>query len=231
MARSRAPGGPTRRSAPARVPAAAAVVAALFLGACSFDYGTESGAEVSAPPNATFRDFRHSVVIDGARVFELRAERAETYDAARKTLLFGVSFVEYDRRDGAVATEGGSDAAILYTDTEDAEFSGNIRIDSRREDAVVAAEYLAWNAAEKKLASRLDRAVEIRRGDGSWVRGAGFSADARRRSFAFREAAAGSFAAPGAASDAGPEAEPAAAPAPETVPTPAPAAEAEGGAP
>lgn len=212
MARSKAPRGLWRRAAPVRVPAAARasaaalpaaplaapvlLLAALLFGACSFDYGIDPGAEDSAPPNATFRDFRHSVVIDGARVFELRAERAETYDAAKKTLLYGVSFVEYDRRDGSIATEGGSDAAILYTDTEDAEFSGDIRIDSRCEDAVVAADYLAWNAAEKKLASRLDRAVEIRRGDGSWVRGAGFSADARRRSFSFREAAAGSFAAP-----------------------------------
>ena len=39
----------------------------------------------------------------------------------------------------------------------------------------------------------LDRTVEVSRGDGSWVRGAGFSADTRRRSFSFRESVEGSM--------------------------------------
>ena len=39
----------------------------------------------------------------------------------------------------------------------------------------------------------IDRSVTVTRGDGSWLRGAGFVADSRRRSFSFRESVEGAF--------------------------------------
>ena len=179
------------RLAAALAPAAAALAAAFLLAACSFDYGSASGAEGPEEPSFVFRDFSHSVVIEGRLAFELRAKLAEGYAESKRTVLTEVSFTEYERGTGEVANEGRADAAVLYDETEDAEFSGAIRIDSRREGAVVEAEYLAWDSSERRLESRLDRNVSVSRDDGSWMRGAGFSADARRRSFAFRDSVEG----------------------------------------
>lgn len=138
----------------------------------------------------------------GAKVLELHANRAETYLDEGRTFLHGVSFTEYDRSTGAASATGKADDAIFYSDTENADFSGAIRIQSLRDDATLSAEHLAWDGKDKLLTSGLDRTVEIRRGDGSWARGAGFSADARRKSFSFREAAEGVLVSKEAAAEA-----------------------------
>jgi len=171
----------------------AVLVIALSVAGCSLDYGQSEGVQGEELPDAVFHNFEHTVVDKGVRIFSVRAEKAETYNASKRTVLENVSFAEYDRSTREPVTTGSAERAVLFTDSEDAEFSGIIKIDSQREDAVVEAEYLAWDSSEKRLEGRLDRTVSVKRGDGSWVRGAGFSADARRRAFSFREATDGAF--------------------------------------
>jgi LPS export ABC transporter protein LptC len=158
----------------------------LLCAACSFDYGNSAVAAANEEPSATFVDFKHTVYSQGTKILELSANRAESYDADSKTLLFGVSFTEYDRSTGKVSTRGSADEATFYNATESAEFYGSIHIESVSNNAVLTAEHLSWNGKDKLLSSGLDRDVEIQRGDGSWVRGAGFLANARRRSFSFK---------------------------------------------
>lgn len=169
------------------------VLCGLALGSCSFDYGANGTEGTEELPSAVFHGFVHNIVDQDAKVLEIRAELAESYVESRRMVLRGVSFTEYDRSTGAAVTVGHAERAVVYTDTEDAEFSGSIVIDSSREDALLDAEYLAWDSDAKRLTSRLDRSVSVRRKDGSWIRGAGFSADLRRRSFAFRESVEGNF--------------------------------------
>jgi LPS export ABC transporter protein LptC len=162
-----------------------------WLQGCSFDYGSGQGGPSAEKPSAVFYGFTHTVMSEGVKLLELKAEKAESYDAAGKTLLHEVSFTEYDRASGEPSASGEAEEAVFYTDTENAEFSGSIKIKSLRDDASLAAEHLSWDGKAKTLAGGLDRTVEIERGDGSWVRGAGFSADARRRSYSYREAVEG----------------------------------------
>jgi LPS export ABC transporter protein LptC len=163
------------------------------LAACSFDYGGgASGA--SEKPSAVFVDFTHTIMMRGARVFEIKADRAESYDAEGKTLLYGVSFTEFDEKTHEAVAEGRADRGLIYTQSENAEFSGSISLKSQGEDATLRAEYLSWDSGKKLLSSRLDQNVEVRKGDGTWLRGAGFSADMRRRAFVFRDSAEGAFA-------------------------------------
>ena len=163
----------------------------LLLAACSFNYGGEEGAPRPDEPSAVFTGFKHVVYRDGARLLELSAAAAEAYDSEGKTLLHHVTFTEYDRSTGQPSAKGRADEVVFYSDTENAEFSGSIHIDSMRDDATLDAEHLSWDGKEKLLSGGLDRTVSVRRGDGSWIRGAGFSADGRRRSIAFREAVEG----------------------------------------
>jgi len=169
----------------------------LALAACSFDYGTGKGEEgAREPPTATFTDYKHTIVVRGAPSFELKAARAEVYAEEKRTELTGVSFAEYDPDTGDLVSRGRAERALFWSETEDAELSGEVRLESLRQDAVLEGEYLRWDGKGKRLEGRLDRKVTVSRGDGSRVSGAGFEADARRRSFSFREGVEGLVADP-----------------------------------
>lgn len=173
------------------------LVLPLALAACSFDYGMASGgAEAPEPPTATFSDYSRTIVVRGATSFELHAAKAEVYEGEKRTALREVSFAEYDPDTGELVSRGRADEATFWTETEDAELSGSVLLESRRQDAVLEGEYLRWDGKAKRLEGRLDRTVTVSRGDGSRVSGAGFEADARRRSFVFRESVEGLVADP-----------------------------------
>jgi LPS export ABC transporter protein LptC len=170
---------------------AAAAWAALSLAGCSFNYEGANQPAQSVGPNATFRDFSHSVVIDGAKALDIKAALAESWESEKRIVLHDVSFTEYKADGISVEAEGRADEAVFYTDTENADFSGSIRMRYDPQDAGLVAERLSWDAKSKTLSGGLERSVEVRRGDGTWMRGAGFSADARRLSFSFRESVEG----------------------------------------
>jgi LPS export ABC transporter protein LptC len=170
----------------ARAVAAFAIVAGSLLCACRLDYGMGAASGAEALPTARFVDYSHTVVVRGARNLELRAARADAYDADKKVVLVEVEFSEYDPDTGERVSWGTADRAVFFTETEDAEFSGSVRLESKRQDAVLEGEYLRWDKKAKRLEGRLDRTVTVTRGDGSMISGAGFEADARRKSFSYR---------------------------------------------
>ena len=193
-----------------RVAGAAILAALLILGACSFNYGGPAGAQGRSPPDAVFHDFVHTVMEDGSRALELKADLAESYQSEGLFVLRGVDFTQFDRITGQVSAKGRADSATFHTESEDAELSGHISLSSVTEDASLQAESLSWDGKAKLLQGGLDRTVEVRKGDGTWVRGAGFISDTRRRSFTFREAVEGRLVAKegGAAGDTVPGAGP-----------------------
>ncbi len=185
---SRGPLGPTRVTALMAVLAAAA-----FLPSCSLGM-SEEAKEPPEAPYAVFTDYAHTVVVRGARNFELKAEKAELYDKSKRALLSEVSFAEYDPDTGDLISKGTADSAVYHTDTKDAEFEGSVSLESKRQDATLAGERLAWSDKDKRLVGGLDRTVSVGRSDGSWVSGAGFEADVRKRSFSFKESVSGTLA-------------------------------------
>ncbi len=177
-------------------PPAATALAAAFLAAalagCSLDYGNEGDKGAGAPrPTARFTDYAHTIVVRGARAFELKAANAEVYGEEKRTVLTGVTFAEYDPDTGQLVSSGTAESALFWSETEDAELSGSVRLESKRQDAILEGEFLRWDGKAKRLEGRLDRTVTVSRSDGSRVSGAGFEADARKRSFLFRESVQG----------------------------------------
>jgi len=177
-----------------RAAARAAILAvALAASGCELQYPEAQAEGGEKPPTARFSGYSHTVVIRGEKAFELKAQKAEVYSSDHRTLLSGVSFAEYDPDTGELVSSGKADSAVFHDDTEDAEFSGSVFLQSKRQDAALDSEYLSWNSKEKRLEGRLDRTVTLSRGDGSRVSGAGFSAEALRRSFSFKEGVEGSI--------------------------------------
>ncbi|HUX37799.1 MAG TPA: LPS export ABC transporter periplasmic protein LptC [Rectinemataceae bacterium] len=166
---------------------------ALFAGlllSCSFDYGSAKQTSTEEEPTATFTRFVHRVVDQGTIILEIRADRAESYDKDHRTELQGVTFSQFDSK-GALEASGKADSATVWTDTDNAEFRGDVLLESKREKATLKAESLSWTDSTKVLEGGLERIVSVQRDDGSWVSGAGFRADLKRRAFSFQEASEG----------------------------------------
>jgi LPS export ABC transporter protein LptC len=164
----------------------------LAASSCSFNYGAAAPANSEEQPSAVFTRFVHRIVDKGTLVLEIRAERADAYTKGHRTELVGVDFTQYDAK-GAVSATGRANSATVYTDSENAQFRGNVRLESKSENSILEAEELTWVSDTKMLSGGLERIVSVSRGDGAWVRGAGFEADLRRRSFSFQESTEGRF--------------------------------------
>jgi LPS export ABC transporter protein LptC len=171
--------------------ALAVAAAAILLSACSLAGYAPRPSEEEELPTLVFSNYSHTLVVRGKKNFELQASRAEVYETSKRTVLSDVSFSEFDPDSGELLSLGTADSAVYHTDTKDAEFSGSVRLESKKQDAILQGEYLKWIDKDKRLEGRLDRTVTISRADGSRVSGAGFEAYARRRSFSFRESVEG----------------------------------------
>ena len=154
----------------------------LVLTSCSFDY---RGAMVEESlseelPTSILLGFSQTIVEDGRTVMSVQASRAEIYDESEKTVVYDLEFVEFDR-DGETLTEGRAEKGVYYRDTENAEFSGSVRLNSATEETSVTAENLTWDNENRRLTTPADSRVSITRTDGSVLEGRGMEADLRLR--------------------------------------------------
>lgn len=195
---------------------AAAGLAAALLAGCSFDYRpTALQDELSeAVPNTVLRGVEHTVVRDGRIAAVLRVDRVESYDERDLGVLSGIRFTEFDRS-GNVVTEARADRAEYHFETDDARAEGSVVVESRRDDARIAAAAMRWREAERMLTSDASAGedgageggagegsasagggeVVIERGDGSRITAAGFEADVARRVIRFLGPVSGRLAA------------------------------------
>lgn len=200
-----------RRPADRRRPAVrarrlAAGLAAALLAGCSFDYRpTALQDELSeAVPTTVLRGVEHTVVRDGRIAAVLRVDRVESYDERDLGVLSGIRFTEFDRS-GNVVTEARADRAEYHFETDDARAEGSVVVESRRDDARIAAAAMRWREAERMLTSDASAGeggagegsgeVVIERGDGSRITAAGFEADVARRVIRFLGPVSGRLAA------------------------------------
>jgi LPS export ABC transporter protein LptC len=180
-----------------RLPAllAAALAAALALGGgCSLSYEEARVAERIAPeiPDTVMIGFSHTVIAEGRVWIRMSARRAEGYDQSKRIVLDGVRFQEFDRQ-GRLATEAAADRAVYYSDSENAEVTGNILIRAPEEKASLSAASLAWVKEGRRLSSGAGQSVRLAKEDGSFLEGRGFQADFSRRRLEFTQGASGGY--------------------------------------
>ena len=165
----------------------AAVLGAALLAACSFDYA-DSGARpeqlLEYIPETEFRDVVHTVVRNGRVVAQITAQEVQNFPRHGRTILHEVRYVEYDAAGNAVTT-GSAARAVYYSEREDAELAGTIRLRSESQEVRLEAHSLNWEGKRQRLSSAAGQTVEIARDDGSQVRGAGLDVDMRRKTIRF----------------------------------------------
>lgn len=170
------------------------ILGLILLAGCSLDYSSvyvtdDLSEEI---PDSIMSKFVHTSVRNGLPAFRLSAQRALVYNKKEETHLTDILFQEYNNA-GKVATEGRADQAIFMTNTENAEFWGNLFFYSASEEASFSTSYLYWNSEENKLTGREDDQVRIRRDSGTEIRGTGFEAEARTRVVTFAGPVSGTY--------------------------------------
>lgn len=161
---------------------------------CKLDYkDADLAEEMNAQvPNSVLEDFSRVVVRDGKVSYIFSADHAELYDSTKLTYFDNIGFTEY-KADGSTGTEGAAQRAVHDSKTDNIIFDGKIILNSTVQDFVVKSDYLEWNNEAKILKSLDDTEVSIEQGDGSVVKGRGFIADAKGKSFTLLEDASGRY--------------------------------------
>lgn len=189
-------------------PALVVLVFFSMVSACSMDYGAFLGEELDERmPDSVIFNFVHTIVENGSPRFRLSAQRAEAFRSTRTLKLVGVSFTEYERvapvSKGTrsivvplVAAEGRADSAVFNTETESADLTGNVRVRSATDGITVTSAFIRWDGEARLLEGGSESVTTIQDDDGSRVSGAGFKADAARRSFGFTERTSGFYSLP-----------------------------------
>lgn len=167
---------------------------AVLCAGCKLDYkDADLAEEMNAQvPNSVLEDFSQVVVRDGKVSYIFSADHAELYDSTKLTYFDNIGFTEY-KADGSTGTEGAAQRAVHDSKTDNIIFDGKIILNSTVQDFVVKSDYLEWNNDAKILKSLDDTEVSIEQGDGSVVKGRGFIADAKGKSFTLLEEASGRY--------------------------------------
>jgi lipopolysaccharide assembly outer membrane protein LptD (OstA) len=112
--------------------------ALMVLGSCSLaEYASAPAADDEEVPTAVFDHYTYTMVEKGKTRLQLKAAKASIYETSKRMLMSDVDFSEYDIVSGEVDSFGRADEVIYHTDTKDAEFSGNVRLESKKQDALL----------------------------------------------------------------------------------------------
>ncbi len=157
-----------------------ALLSLLCAAGCSLDYSAaqvESAANDSIPDTvATGMVYR--MVKNSRPVVELRADRSETYNTRKETVLTEARFTEFDG-EGKLATDGRAQSVKYRTDTKNAEIAGSVYVYSAVEEGSISTEYLKWEDKTRILSADPDALTVVKKDDGTYVSGRGFVGDFR----------------------------------------------------
>jgi LPS export ABC transporter protein LptC len=168
------------------------LLTAVFLGACSFDYG-QTEPEAEDQPDVLMRQVEYVRVRDGDPTVRFQAELAERYEKRQTMELRNFSFEQFDTRAGEVNAQGRAGAALMELDSGDVRLEDGVRLEIESEDITIETAGLDWKDKNRELLGEGEAEVNILRSDGTSFTGRGFSANARTRTWEFSAGAEGTY--------------------------------------
>lgn len=166
------------------------LIAALT--ACSFDYGPGSSGETELP-DVVMNNVEYVRVRDGNPLVRFEAEGAERYERRHTMELKNFSFEQFNTAADDVNAMGRAGNASVELESGNIHMKNGVRIEVESEDIAIETSTLNWKDKERQLSAGTGEPVEIRRLDGTSFTGWGFSADARRRTWAFTDGVQGAY--------------------------------------
>lgn len=161
----------------------------LLLG-CSFDYG-QLEASGEEQPEIVMHNVEYVRVENGEPMVQFKAEKAEQYEESRTMKLSNFSFTQFNRNEED--TLGFAGSGIINLDSKDVVLNNGVRIDAASEDMQISANEINWKDKTKELDAGSGEEVLIEQSDGTIIRGKGFSADLRSRTWEFSSGISGTY--------------------------------------
>ena len=165
----------------------------ILLISCSFDY--DSAPNTDDQPNLIMEKVEYVRISGGNPEVRVLAEEVRRYEAKHTMEMDLFSFEQFNAAPERHTEIPGIDASgsagwvRMETDTNNFIMRENVEINVKSEDINIATSELSWNDKERSLAA--PGTVNVTRSDGTYIKGTGFSADARRRSWEFEFAVEG----------------------------------------
>jgi LPS export ABC transporter protein LptC len=171
----------------------AVCVSLVFVfGACSFDYGPGSSEDAELP-DVVMDNVEYVRVKEGNPLVRFEAEGAERYERRHTMELKNFSFEQFNAASDDVNALGRAGNASVELESGNIYMKNGVRIEVDSEDIAIETGTLNWKDKERQLAAGAGEPVEIYRQDGTTFTGWGFSADARRRTWAFTDGVQGAY--------------------------------------
>ncbi|MDR0708582.1 MAG: LPS export ABC transporter periplasmic protein LptC [Spirochaetaceae bacterium] len=164
----------------------------MFFFACSFDYG-EAAQDNENQPDIVMKDVEYVRMRDGYPVVRFSAEEAQRFEKKQAMELEQFKFEQFETHAETVSATGNAGLASIELDSGNIHMKGGVRIEVESEDLAIATTTLEWQDKERQLSTGEAERVDITRSDGTSFTGWGFSADARRRSWEFKNGVEGTF--------------------------------------
>ena len=170
------------------------IILIFFITACSFSYDTVY--QNDDDPNLVLDNVEYVRITNGNPEILVKAEEIRHFEAKQTMELEQFSFEQYNAApEGQKAipdinARGKADIARMETDTNNVFIQGDISIEVVSEDISIETTELSWQDKERSISA--PGQVNIRRSDGTTLKGTGFSADVRSRSWEFESAVEGS---------------------------------------
>ena len=170
------------------------ILLCLFLAACSFDYDTNYKDD--GKPDLVMENAEYVRIVNGNPEIRVKAEEIRRYEERHAMELDKFSFEQYNAApEGQKAipdinARGKAGIARMETDTNNFFIQGNISIEVISEDITIETSELSWKNNERLISA--PKYVNITRSNGTTLKGRGFSADVRSRSWEFDSSVEGS---------------------------------------
>jgi LPS export ABC transporter protein LptC len=164
----------------------------LLFASCSFDYGSDGGADKSQP-DIVMDNVEYVRVRSGDPQARLQAEHVERYEERRIMELRNFSFEQFGNKGEDVNAYGRAGNASFEIDSGDVRMGGGVHIDVESEDVAIETDWLEWRDRERTLSGRASEEVYVFQENGTVFTGIGFHANARTRSWEFAGSVGGTY--------------------------------------
>jgi LPS export ABC transporter protein LptC len=183
-----------RKNKPAKLllPAFCSLFSVLVFPACSFDYG-DAASDSGDQPDIVMKDVEYVRMRDGYPVVRFTAEEAQRFEKKQAMELGQFKFEQFETRAESVSVTGSAGLASIELDSGNIHMKGGVSIEVESEDLAISTTILEWQDKERLLFTGEADRVDILRSDGTSFTGWGFSADARRRSWEFKNGVEGTY--------------------------------------
>jgi len=157
----------------------------FILSGCSIEYINENNNTTKSEsiPDSVMKNFKYIKIKNNKPYVELNSSLAEIYNDQNKTVLYDVSFTEYEN--SKVSTTGKANNIEYNNDTENAKLSGDLAFYSLKDEMKMYGDILYWNKEERTINSELNKSIKVIKDDGSSIEGYGFSANLKNSTFKF----------------------------------------------